>query len=113
MTLRRNSVQGDEAKAFDLNPGEISTVLDLPAAFALVKLESKEQMPISSVRQEIEAGLRRDRVQMDLSKVTQKISAQFNLNYFGMSAQPDIFSTAAIGPLVRRGSTRQTSDSRP
>ena len=42
LTLRRAGLQGDEAKLFDLNPGEVSAVLDLPASFAFVKLESKD-----------------------------------------------------------------------
>ena len=113
MTVRRSTVQGDEAKAFDLNPGDISTVLDSIAAFSLVKLESKGPMPIESVRQEIESALRAGRMQGDVSKLTKKISAQFNLQYLEMSSQPDIFGGSAISPVASRGSTRRTSATRP
>jgi hypothetical protein len=113
MMLRRSNLQGDEAKAFDLNPGEISTVLDLPAAFAVVKIDSKAPMPIESVRQEIEAALRGGRMQNDISKLAKKISAQFNLEYLGMSSQPDLFGLTAISPVASRGSIRETSGTRP
>jgi len=72
LTLRRDSVQGDETKAFDLNPGEISALLELPAAFAVIKLESKGPMPLESVRQEIEATLRRDHMQNEISQLTRR-----------------------------------------
>lgn len=107
LTLRRSNIQGDEAKAFDLNPGEISAVLDLPAAMAVMKLESKGPMPIETVRSEIEATLRRERTQTELSKVTKKVSAQFNLQYFEMSAQPDIFGPTALSPAPSYGTVRR------
>ena len=88
VTLRRAGLQGDEAKLFDLNPGEVSAILDLPASFAFVKLESKDPMTMQSVRQEIEAALRRDRLQNEVSKRTKSITAEFNLEYFGLSSQP-------------------------
>ena len=112
-TLRRIGLQGDEAKVFDLNPGEISTVLDLPAAFAFVKLESKEPVPLASVRQEIDAALRQGRMQDEVSKVTKKISAQFNLQYLGMSSQPDAFGPAAVSPAASLGGARKASGARP
>jgi peptidyl-prolyl cis-trans isomerase D len=112
LMLRRSNVQGDEVKAFALNPGEISTVLDLPAAFAVVKLESKESMPIEAVRQEIEAALRRDRLQNEVRELSKRISAQFNLQYLEMSSQPDMFGLASIIPATSRGSMRRASGTR-
>lgn len=105
-TLRRGTVQGDEAKLFDLNPGEISAVLDLPAAFAIVKIESKDPMPIETVRAEIEAALRRDSLQSAVGKRTKDISAQFNLQYLEMPSQPEIFGVTAIGAAPNRASIR-------
>ena len=49
--LQRRVLQGDEAKAYDLKAGELSEVLDLPAAFAIIKMESKEPVAIAAVRQ--------------------------------------------------------------
>jgi PPIC-type PPIASE domain len=109
LTWRRGSVQGDEAKAFDLKPGEITSVLDLPAAFAVIRVESKDAAPLESVRQEIDAGLRRLRMQNQLSKFTKEVSAEFNLQYLDMPAQPDLFggvSMTAPAPAVRGGVPR-------
>ena len=111
--LRRAGVQGDEAKAFDMNPGEISPVMDLAAAMAIVKVESKEPVPIESVRQEIEYALRRDRVQGATEKLTKNISAQFNLQYLGLSSEPDLFGSTPIRPAASRMNTRRSFRTRP
>jgi PPIC-type PPIASE domain len=113
--LRRSGLQGDERKAFDLKPGEISEVLDSAAAVVFFKLESKEVMPIDSIRPEIEAALRGSRTQNQLSKLTKKINAQFNLEYLGMASQPDLFGLPAVGTTAsaNTGSKRRTSGTRP
>lgn len=111
-SLRRGSVQGDEAKAFDMNPGEVSNVLDLPAALAIVKVESKEPVPIESVHQEIEYALRRDHMQDATDKLTKQISAQFNLQYLGLSSQPDLFGPLPMSPATSRMNVRR-APSRP
>jgi hypothetical protein len=110
MTLRRDSVQGDETKAFDLKPGETSAVLDAPAAYVLIKLESKEVAPLETVRQEIEVALRGLHLQDQLSKLTKGIKTQFNLEYLEMPTQPDIFSAAAINQVPMRGGLRPGSN---
>jgi hypothetical protein len=113
LTVPRNTVQGDEAKALDLNPGELSAVLDLPAAVAIMKVESKDAVPIQYVRQEIEAVLRGERLKREVDKLAGKISAQFNLQYLELPSQPDLFSLTAINPSVSRARAGRTSATRP
>jgi len=102
MAVRRNDLQGDEVKAFDLNPGEITPVLDLPAAFAIIKLDAKEPLPIDSVRPEIERALRRDTVQNTVSKIGKRVNTEFNLRYLELPSQPDVFGPAGTNPLPPR-----------
>jgi PPIC-type PPIASE domain len=113
--LRRSGLQGDERKAFDLKPGEISEVLDSAAVVVFFKLESKEVMPIESIRPEVEAALRGSRTQNQLSKLTKKINAQFNLEYLGMSSQPDLFGLSAVGTTASAnpGTKRRAPGTRP
>ena len=106
-TLRRGNLQGDEAKAFDLNPGEITPVLDLPASFAIIKLDSKAAVPIESLRSEIEASVRRDHVQLQIGRVSKKISAEFNLPYLELPSQPDIFGPV-VNPIPARAGRART-----
>jgi hypothetical protein len=102
VTVRRNTLQGEEAKVFDLSPGEITPVLDLPASFAIYKLESKEALPIESVRQEIEGSLRRDLVQNQIGQIGKRFGTEFNLQYLELPSQPDVFPPAAINPAPPR-----------
>ena len=114
LTVQRYSVQGDEAKALELKPGEISEVLDLPASFAVLKIESKDPVPLQSVHQQIEATLRGNRVKGEVNKLGSKISAEFNLQYLEMPAQPELFALTAINPVVSRGGVgRRPAAARP
>jgi hypothetical protein len=113
-TAQRLAVQGDEAKALDLNVGEISAVLDLPAAFAIIKIESKDPVPVQYVHQEIEATLRAEHLKSEVNKLAGKISAQFNLKYLDLPAQPDLFALTAINPpLVRARAAAATAATQP
>jgi hypothetical protein len=104
-TAKRNSLQGDEAKALDLNAGEFSAVLDLPASMAIIKIESKDAAPLQFVRQEIEATLRAERMKNEVNKLGKKVSAEFNLEYLGMPSQPDLFALTATNPSASRART--------
>ena len=101
ITLQKRALQGEEAKALDLKPGEVSEVLDLAAACVLMKVESKDVMPIESVRMEIAAMLQLERLQGELTKLSKTINAEFNLQYLDMPAQPDLFATTMLtNPLM-------------
>jgi PPIC-type PPIASE domain len=102
VSVRRNNLQGEEGKVFDLNPGEITAVLDLPASFAIYKLDSKEPLPIETLRQEIEGSLRRDLVQNQISKIGKRFSTDFNLQYLELPSQPDVFGPASVNPMPAR-----------
>jgi len=100
MEVRRGGVQGEEATVLDLNPGEITPVLDSIAAVVFLKLESKDVIPFATAHREIEAALKADYVQGEINKLTKNVSAQFNLPALGLSAQPDVFGPAAIAPAA-------------
>ncbi|HLK49746.1 MAG TPA: peptidylprolyl isomerase [Bryobacteraceae bacterium] len=110
ITIQRRSLQGGEAKLFDLKPGAVSSVLDLPGAIAVEKLEGKGTAPLASVRAEIEAWLRGTKAQAQLAKFTGDIKTEFNLDYLELPSQPDLFgvgrdTAAASGPTAPGTST--------
>lgn len=70
-TLRRNLTQGDETKVWDLNDGEVTPLLDLPASSAFMKLDAKVLLPLESVRQEIETALRLQQLLKAMNSLTQ------------------------------------------
>jgi hypothetical protein len=98
LTVRRINLQGEEAKAFDLNAGDVSAVIDAPAAVVIIKLGQKELLPVGSVRQEIQTALTGERMQTALSKLSGTINAKFDLDYLGLSSQPDLFAITSLGP---------------
>jgi hypothetical protein len=105
--LAKNSVQGDEAKAFDLKAGEVSEVLDSVAALCIIKVESKDATPLGAARQEIEGKIRRDLAQTQINDATKQMSAQFNLEYLDMATQPDVFGSTPLLPTMPvRGAQR-------
>jgi len=107
--VRRGTVQGDDATVFDMKPGEISPVLDSAAAYAIVRLESKQSMPVGSVHKEIEAALMREHAQTEVGRLSKRVTADFNLEYLGMPVQPDIFAPSTINPLANRSAMRQAA----
>ena len=113
ITAQRRSLQGEEAKVFDLKPGEVSSVLDLPAAVALMRLESKGKAPLASVRSEIEAWLRGTMAQAQLGKFTSNIKTEFNLEYLDLPSQPDLFGLGRDRADTSEPNSQRVSTKRP
>jgi hypothetical protein len=57
-------------------------------------------MPLDAVRQEIEAAVHSDRMQLDAAKLSGRISAQFDLKYLNLPSQPPLFGPAGSGPNI-------------
>ncbi len=113
VTVRRDSFQGEEAKALDQKPGEISPVVDTAAALVVIKVESKGVLPLESVRAQVMAALYRDRLQTEVSALAKRVKSQFDLQYLEIPAQPDIFDATALSPAVPGRSTRPETGRRP
>ena len=113
MPLGRLGVQGEETKVFDLNAGEFSPVLDLPASYAVFKVESKEPVALQFVRQDIEAALRAEQLKTAIARAGKKITSEFNLKYLGLASQPDIFAQTPATVPASRGRVVRTSRARP
>ena len=108
LTVRRENLQGDEAKALDLKAGDVSDVLDAPAALVIMKVESKQRLPLGYVSREIQATLAGKRVQDGLSDLAKTVNSEFDLSYLGLSAQPDLFAPGSIGVVGNSGPARRT-----
>jgi len=98
--LLRGALQGNDAKVFDMKPGEVSGVIDSAAAWAIIKLESRDVTPFNEARRDIEAALRLQLVQKEVGESAKKIHAQFNLPYLGLSAQPNLLSVTGAVPVT-------------
>jgi hypothetical protein len=111
---RRNSMPEDQAQVFDLQPGEITPVIESYTKLAILKLVSKRIAPFESVLPEIKVDLKQKRLTQELENASKSVTADFNLQYLGMPAQPALFTlhdmeslNAATAPKQQRPMTRR------
>jgi hypothetical protein len=111
---RRNSMPEDQAQVFDLQPGEITPVIESYTKLVILKLVSKRIAPFESVLPEIKDDLKQKRLTQELENASKSVTADFNLQYLGMHAQPALFTlhgdmqslNAATAPSQQRRMTR-------
>jgi hypothetical protein len=85
---RRESVPTSQAKAFDLQPGQISEVMNEPGGLYILKLESKKKLTLAEVTPEINSVLEKQRMKDAVDKLTSNINSELNEAYFGAPAGP-------------------------
>jgi hypothetical protein len=88
---RRSSMPSDQAQVFNLQPGEITPVIDSYTNLVILKLVSKHTASFDSVTPEIRSGLKPALLKREIQSASENVSAEFNLQYLGMSAQPELF----------------------
>src|SRR3979490_2676482 len=94
--VRRTRLAPDEAKVFDLKAGEVSEVMEAPAGFVILKLDSKQSIPIETAGSEIKSILRQARLEQEIQSASKNVKAQFNLTYLEMPAAPELFVAPAL-----------------
>jgi hypothetical protein len=106
--VRRANLSAEESKVFDLNPGQVTPVLDLPSAFVVLKLESKKTLSLEDAKAEIVPFLQRERARQEIRDATENGQAKFNLQYFGLVSAPELFPPPQVTGL--EGERRTQSD---
>ncbi|MGB7849157.1 MAG: peptidylprolyl isomerase [Candidatus Acidiferrum sp.] len=116
---RRDSMPPDQAGVFDLEPGVVTPVIESYTRLVILKLVSKRSAPLESVLPEIKEVLKRARLQQEIRNASKSVTADFNLQYFGLPAQPPLFTLSAMqsfaqaavmsGPRNRTVSRRRTA----
>jgi hypothetical protein len=91
ITLERKSLPPDQAKVFDLKPGEVSEVLDSYTSFVVMKLISRKTIPFEQARPELESTLQSQRMLREFQAADQSVKAEFNLEYLGLASAPNLF----------------------
>lgn len=81
--MRQSSLPPAQAKLFDLQPGQVSEVVDTPAGFYIYKLESKKTLALAEAKSEIDRALEMERRQQILESLTKNVKPVFNEQYFG------------------------------
>lgn len=102
---RRSSLPPDQADVFDLQPGEVSRVIDSYTSLVILKLVSKRMAPFDSVEPEIREELKQAIIEKELHGASQRVTAEFNLKYIGTSTQPTLFPPSGISPVFFQSTT--------
>lgn len=89
--VRRTSLPPNEATVLDLQPGEVSPVVELAGALVILKLESKQSLSVETAQAEIKALLQHERMEQQLQSSAKSVQGEFNLAYFNMPTAPDLF----------------------
>lgn len=71
-----------DKEIFALSPGGIYKT-DEPTAFIIYKAESKQTLPVESVKDEISRTLLRQKMEGTLKNITESVKADYNDTYFG------------------------------
>jgi hypothetical protein len=108
---RRANLTFGQGKVFDLQPGDVTEVMDSVEGMVILKLVSKHSASFDSVEPEIRAVLREARVREQLETASKKIKGDFNLAYLGATTDPVLFPPPAAVRLAPPNS-KASSDPR-
>jgi len=112
---RRSSMPPDQSAVFDLQPGEVTPVIDSYTNLVILKLVSKRKATFESVSPEIRADLKQTRLQQEIQNACKSVTADFNLQYLGMSVQPPLFTLGdrqSFAQAAVRSDSRKRTTSR-
>jgi parvulin-like peptidyl-prolyl isomerase len=87
-SMSRGSLPPSQAKVFDLQPGQVSEVMNEPGGLYIFKLESKKKLTLPEVTPEINRTLEQERLRAEVDKLTNMAKPELNQQYFGAPAGP-------------------------
>jgi protein-tyrosine-phosphatase len=84
--IRRTAVPPDQSFVFDLKPGAVSDVSANQNGYLIYKMDAKESLPLSSVKQEIHTTLENQRMQDAMQSIRESTKPTYNDQYFAAAA---------------------------
>ena len=109
---RRRSMPPDQSEVYNLQPGEITPVIDSYTSLVILKLVSKQTASFDSVIPEIRSDLKPALLMREIQSASKNISAEFNLQYLGVSAQPELFALSGNTPRPSKARTSPRAPNR-
>jgi hypothetical protein len=98
-TVSRMNLPTEEKGVLDLEAGQVSPVMELPGAFVVMKLVSKQRMPLESANAQIVSTLQQERLKEEMRNALENGKAEFNLKYFELAAAPDLYPPPEVTGL--------------
>ena len=81
--LRRTALPPAHAEAFDLKPGQVSSLITDGSGYFVYKMGEKDTMPLDQAKEEIHNVLRAQRMQESMEALQKAASPELNEEYFG------------------------------
>jgi len=81
--LRRTGLPPAQASVFDLKAGEVSQVISDSGGHYIYKVNSKDQLSLDQVKEEIRRNLQNQRTRDMMDKLTNSFTVETNQAYFG------------------------------
>ena len=113
--VRREGVPETQAKAFDLEPGNVEQ-FDEPGGIYIYKLVSKKTQTAQEAEPEIKRVLEQQRFQAEMSKATASIKPELNQAYFGEAPErpmPPQIGPPGASPAAKPPATAPKSSTAP
>jgi hypothetical protein len=82
-SVRRTGLPPAQSSVLDLKPGEVSQVINDAGGHSIYKLNSKSEIPLDQVKNEIHSKLQNDRMREMMEKLSNPSQIETNEAYFG------------------------------
>jgi hypothetical protein len=89
--VQRANLTLNQGTVFDLQPGQMTELLESYEGFVILKLDSKQSISFDSLQLEIHSILRQEHLRRDLESKAAKFKGDFNLSYLQTSVAPSLF----------------------
>ena len=86
--VRKTGIPPTDASIFDLKKGDVSQVFDDPGGFMVYKIEAVEDLPVTSVRDEIVRKLETDKIKSSFDALQNSAKTTLDEAYFATPAPP-------------------------
>lgn len=104
--VRRTGLAPGHVAVFDLKPGEVSQVISDTGGRYVYKLNSKTELPLDQVKNDIHGRLQGDRMKDLMDKLNNSYKVETNEAYFGSGGAPGIPQRPGPGAMARPAAPR-------
>ncbi len=86
--ITREGLPANHQKVFDIQPGQVSELLDDPGGFYVYKVVSKQKVPLDQAKGEIHNLLQQQTFRQEMEGMIGSVKPELNPSYFGGGAGP-------------------------
>jgi hypothetical protein len=112
-SVRRSGLPPQHTAVFDLKPGEVSQVINDSGGHYIYKVNSKQDLPFDTVKNEIHSTVQNQRMREMMEKVNNSFKVETNEAYFGPGTASGPVPPRAPNPRMAPGPTAPAQSAPP